>query len=603
MYTFFLRVILILINYLGDAYKLPVKTRTFGWVQNPSDFQKLKNAVHVFNVNSKLHKSLIEDILPDLVHEEELLKEMIIALDTTKPTISYKLLVGTSYKPRSEAPCDGIIQASIKSQKKTKPYIDNWSADGFIRWAYALGFISYNREYDTFTITSAGEMFSESKKDSKEEKEILINALMSYPPAVRILRLLCSGIKKGRPILTKFELGKNLGFNGENGFTSYPLDIILDTLALTEDPKERNKIKTDWEGSADKYARMISKWLEKLGLVSQVPVKFNVDINDENISVEIGHAYKITGHGINAYNKAMGKSKHSVIPKNVCWEMLATNVSNKNYVRSRRAFILKYISTKKREVRFSEIQGKLQSLGFKDDIERIRLDIKGLKNMGLHIRVKDSKCEFKDMLTNDFNIPPIKVTEELVNIELENRKSNLRKSFKILPDEKAELLEIAYDPDQNRLLEMEVMSVFKEFYGFKGKHLGGSRKPDGALFASDFGLIVDTKAYSKGYSLPIKQADEMERYITENKTRDKKINENEWWKVYPQSLKDFFYLFVSGHFTGKFQQQLERLSAQSGYMGGAIGIESFLRGADLVASGKQDLMWFRKQIKNKEIII
>ena len=39
------------------------------------------------------------------------------------------------------------------------------------------------------------------------------------------------------------------------------------SLASSKDAKEKNKMKTDWDGSSDKYARMIAKWLEKLGLV------------------------------------------------------------------------------------------------------------------------------------------------------------------------------------------------------------------------------------------------------------------------------------------------------------------------------------------------
>ena len=38
----------------------------------------------------------------------------------------------------------------------------------------------------------------------------------------------------------KFELGKNLGFIGEDGFTSIPQDVLIMTLATTEDTKEIN---------------------------------------------------------------------------------------------------------------------------------------------------------------------------------------------------------------------------------------------------------------------------------------------------------------------------------------------------------------------------
>ena len=47
-------------------------------------------------------------------------------------------------------------------------------------------------------------------------------------------------------------------------------------------------------------------------------------------------------------------------------------------------------------------------------------------------------------------------------------------------------------------------------------------------------MIIDNKAYGKGYSLPIKQADEMYRYLEENKERNEKINPNRWWKVFDE---------------------------------------------------------------------
>lgn len=118
------------------------------------------------------------------------------------------------------------------------------------------GFIKYNGEDDTFEITEDGLAYSNTENNSDEEKECLLNAILKYPPVSRILQLLSNGEH-----LSKFEIGSQLGFVGDEGFTSLPQNILLTSLAMTDDLHEKNKMKSDWDGSSDKYARQICKWL------------------------------------------------------------------------------------------------------------------------------------------------------------------------------------------------------------------------------------------------------------------------------------------------------------------------------------------------------
>jgi len=74
---------------------------------------------------------------------------------------------------------------------------------------------------------------------------------------------------------------------------------------------------------------------------------------------------------------------------------------------------------------------------------------------------------------------------------------------------------------------------FQEIYGdckdsFKGARLGDTRKPDVCVYYGKNGFIIDNKAYSKGYSLPMNRADEMVRHIEENKAKQSSINTNQW---------------------------------------------------------------------------
>lgn len=281
--------------------------RTFGWVQDPSDFRSLCDVVAVFDKNSDVHNRLLKRTIPELVEERDGRNRLLKALNEEPLNISYSDLVGTSFTPRSAARCNGIIQATVSGQ--VRPFIGDWPADNFVRWAHALGFVKYNYESDTFSITESGLELTHAKTEgydiNPEEKKILTTAVLAYPPAVRVLKLLS---ETEDTHLTKFEIGKNLGFVGEDGFTSLPQNILIRSLAREETKKEKNKMKTDWDGSSDKYARMIAKWLIKLGLAEQIPKEITVKIGGNEYTETIGQAYVITAEGIAALNRVNGRS-------------------------------------------------------------------------------------------------------------------------------------------------------------------------------------------------------------------------------------------------------------------------------------------------------
>ena len=177
-----------------------------------------------------------------------------------------------------------------------------WRKDVYKR--QALGFLRYGYQGDAFELTETGKALAQARTQGEElnsqEKELLTSAVLAYPPVVRILSLLGEG--EGAH-LTKFELGKQLGFVGEDGFTSLPQTVLVRSLASSKDAKEKNKMKTDWDGSSDKYARMIAKWLEKLGLVKQETKPVTVTLAGRKYTESIGQSYVITGLGITALNR------------------------------------------------------------------------------------------------------------------------------------------------------------------------------------------------------------------------------------------------------------------------------------------------------------
>jgi hypothetical protein len=492
--------------------------------------------------------------------------------------VTYSHLVGTAFTPRSASRCNGIIQATVKGQ--SRDFIGDWPADNFVRWAHCLGFIKYDYADDTFAITSAGleltAAFENTEELSENEHAILTNALLAYPPAVRVLSLLA----EENAHLTKFEIGKELGFIGEGGFCSMPQKLLIQELALTNNAREKNSMKADWEGSSDKYARMIARWLSNLGLVQQLEKVVTITIGDKTYSEKIGQAYMITARGLTAFNRSLGKSRHARIKKNICFEMLSTKGADREYLRTRRALIIKQLSESKKAVTAEEIRLYLSGKGVEASLEAIQDDIAGLCRLGLDISIENNQYFCRDII-NDFIIP---LASSISESDVGLAKDKLRESIKHISKDYLSLIDLAYDSNQNRLFEMKTLELLTDECGYEGTHLGGSRKPDGIIYTAaltdNYGVIIDTKAYSDGYNLPISQADEMQRYIQENQRRDERENPNKWWENFGEAVRRFYFMFVSGHFKGRYQEQIDRISQITKTNGAAVAVCDLLLMAD-----------------------
>ena len=495
--------------------------------------------------------------------------------------------------------CNAIIQASIEGQG-SRGFLTDWASDSFVRWAHLCGFIKYNGDADNFEITETGLDYSNTKDDSNEEHEILLTAILSYPPVSRILQLLSNGEH-----LSKFEIGRNLGFLGDNGFTSLPQNVLLTSLAMTTDSSEKNKMKSDWDGSSDKYARQICKWLEKLGLVRQESKDYDVKIGNEIIKESLGQSYMITPEGLKAFRRIRGVNKVSKVSKNVYWEMLCTKGSDRDYLRNRRAYIIKILSDASGSISLEKIREKLLEYKFEESYDSINDDIKGLTNIGLFINETNKNFTLNDNI-NSLVIPINSLGSG--KSDTSRLKDFCRGMLESISHNYLNLIDLAYDPDSNRQFEMEVVDLLTTECGFSGLHLGGGRKPDGIIYTENlkdnYGAIIDTKAYKDGYSLPMHQADEMQRYVSENDTRDKNINPNEWWNHFPNYLEKFCFLFVSSKFVGQFEERLKNIASRTNRNGAAINIINLLLLAESIKSQMLDLdTVFDKFTCNSEILL
>lgn len=92
--------------------------RTFGWVQDPSDFESLFKVVSIFDEESETHKELLKNRISFLIEERDGRNHFIEELRKKPLKLKYSDLIGTAFYPRKDARCNGIVQATIEGQKK-----------------------------------------------------------------------------------------------------------------------------------------------------------------------------------------------------------------------------------------------------------------------------------------------------------------------------------------------------------------------------------------------------------------------------------------------------------------------------------------------------
>lgn len=565
--------------------------RAFGWVQDPSNLSSLRRVVEIFCPDSSTHAELVDIRIPNLISKPDGRDEILEAMHRRPLRLSYLHLVGTAFFPRSSARCNGIVQAAIPGQKRQ--FIADWPADNFVRWAHALGFISWDESDDHFTVTDSGISLSQTDVGSDEEYRILSDAMLSYPPAVRVVNLLAEAESGDESIgLTKYEIGRQLGFQGESGFTTISQNYVVREIcyALPEDAK---RIKSNWEGSSDKYARMICAWLGNLKYpwVRKGKRTFVVDVDEEQRTCHLV-AYFLTAKGFEEKNKSIGQSSHRRISKYLPASMLCPNAPGRDLLIQRRARIVKKICS--RPVSIDELEDFLAEHGFTQPRTAVEADLDGLENIGLVIeRREDNRFRCYDKI-HGLEIPIAHDLSE--GDEIRVMTEACAEYLREIPRDFLVLIQLAFDGSRSKIFELKIAELMTEFCKFRGSHLGGSDRPDGAFYSDKWGLIVDAKSYAGGFSIPGKERDKMFRYLNDLDTRPSS-NTTKWWRVFPDSVVEFLFMFVSGKFGGDFRRQLQRLGESTqGKKGAAVSAQALLLLAEKIARNEMSHTEFKRRI-------
>lgn len=144
--------------------------------------------------------------------------------------------------------------------------------------------------------------------------------------------------------------------------------------------KEHDKIKSDVEGTSDKYARMIAGWLSKLKFVKNIPT---------NMSLMMGELFLVSKlipllDRVARNKKGKWIIKNSTRPKYVLWEFLAIagkqdSEQTRDFVRTRRAKIIIGLS---HHHTISALIDFLSNEGIEVDESLLNSEIKSLFHLG-----------------------------------------------------------------------------------------------------------------------------------------------------------------------------------------------------------------------------
>ena len=593
--------------------------RTFGWVQNPGDLKKSKKVVGIFKAGSAENLDLVSNKLPllltyGLISNDDY-NDFIAELNKTDIEIDYSKLKGkgSGSRTRKDAICTGIIQAIIEAQQnKTysdvagnsitikKPYTDDWTAEGFLRWAISCGLLEYVKDDDKCKITPLGEELANAPDNSPAETEALTKALLSYPPVIRILSLL-----EAQDEQTKFDLGSKLGFKGEMGFTSMPQDAYLCDYCEATTAGERTNVRSNEEGDSDKYARGIASWCMQMGWVESNQKDVTETYRRKSYAAKL-QTYSITRKGEKALIKARGNSSNPRLARVLMFEMLASNkVSSANYLRFVRACIIKALTSSDKST--DQLKKALKGYELDVDDTAIKDHIEGLISIGLEITENAGKYRLLDKI-ECLEIP---ARTECVKDNVVDIKDRVRNKLIHLDHKYLALIDLAYSDAASRAkknadareFEIQTADLFTKELSFNGQRLGDSRKPDVIISYGLDGTIVDNKSYKDGFNISRTCADEMSRYINENNLRQKSLNPNEWWKNFDSTITAYTFLFITSYLKGQFEDQLEYVSnANGGIKGAAIGVESLLYLSEGIKAGRISHADFYSNFNNKEMI-
>ena len=500
-------------SYKGDGPLLP----NYGWVQNTS--------------NLSVVRDMVELVGDDSINHYEFMRRVY------------------AYRTRIE------------------PDLAKWTYDARCRARaiVATGMMRLDRDKQGYAITDLGRKLINAPKSDKvgklsqEEIELFKKGILTNPPVIQVLTLLNNSKHNGKS-LSKYDIGAQLGYAGDRGFTHIEADYVASIGASFNDK----------EGDADKWARTIISWLQQVGWV--VPGE-KLDYSGKSLKT-----YTTTEEVENVLRYS-AKSITKYVPQ----EMLC---SEKNpfadIVQKRRFAILKAL-TGRTPTHLNDLIMKINETGLTIDIETVQFELTSLSQAGFQIDHDHDLYCMQDHLILDEK-------KEQSNIVDVSSKDNLEKNIEhyvvkyedSIPSKLGDSLIRYGSTGKDNCVEFEgAVTRFFTFMGYESTQLGqgNGRVADviarykSSKIAQSYGLIIDAKAYKK-YNFNAGDIRKMKEYII--------LHQEE---LMHEMIPKHAFAFVSMDFVPE-ENALKEISDDTSVNGTAIDVYTLLELGALISKQK-----------------
>ena len=332
---------------------------------------------------------------------------------------------------------------------------------------------------------------------SSEEIEIFRKGLLTNPPVIRVLTVLNDSRRNGNVPLSKYDVGSQLGFVGDIGFTHFEAEYV----ALM------GKSFNDKEGDADKWARTIISWLLQVGwVISAEPIEiYGRQLPRYTTTFEVDRVLQYNAKSTTKYvPQEMLCSDHHAFPK---------------VVQERRVSIIKELSNSA-TVKVDDLLSALSSAGIEIDAETLKFDLINLKQAGINIEKELSYYRLADKIKLD--VIPEKAEQKEDLSDVEKKITHYVTAYAdTLPARLIDnLIRFGYAGTESAAQFEAAVDKFFKLMGYESNCLGQGHgrvadviaKYKTTPYPRSYGLIIDAKAYAR-YTFPAGDVRKMKEYI------------------------------------------------------------------------------------------
>ena len=483
----------------------------YGWVQNTSNLSTVRDTVDLIPIEGINHNNLMRNI----------------------------------YLQRKE-------NGTLKSKW-------SWDARCRIKAICATGMVELDRSIAGYKLTSLGIQLKNASYEtnyykgkrilSTEEIEIFKKGLLTNPPVIRVLSVLNENRRNGNIPLSKYDIGGQLGFVGDIGFTHFEAEYVA----------MMGKNFNYTEGDADKWARTIISWLCQVGwvLLSDPIELYGKKLPRYTTSFDVDRVLQYNARSSIKYvPQEMLCSNHHAFPK---------------VVQNRRIAIIEELQNKS-SVKIEELLHQLNDKGIDIDEETLKFDIINLKQAGINVEKESSFYKLIDKIKLDKIPDSIKEKENLTDIE-KKITHYVTEYADTLPARLIDnLIHFGYGGTQTAAQFESSVDKFFKLLGYDSACLGQGHgrvadviaKYKTTPYPKSYGIIIDTKAYAK-YSFPINDVRKMKEYI--------KLHGAE---LLTEMIPQHAFAFISMDFSDP-NSHLEEIANETAVNGTAITVYDLLK--------------------------